>query len=160
MKLLALDPGSIRTGYAIFRDGVLVDAGHLRAPKDWTLVERIYALVADLRKLIDETKPGMMLIEITSGKVQARHGGGGAGLAIYGVAVGALWATCMQLGNVEAVLENVWTGGVPKTKRQRAIAAEFPRYRAIASKDSGGDIADAIGLGMWYLSRWRHGMEA
>lgn len=156
MKLLAIDPGSVNTGYALFEDDKLVDAGRLHASQTWTPVERIHALIADMRKLIADTGPGTIVIEITSGKVQARHGGGGAGLAIYGVAVGALWATCLQhAAQVEAVLENVWTCGVPKRSRQMAVAAAYPQYRASQLVDRGGDIADAIGLGLWYMQRTR-----
>jgi hypothetical protein len=97
-----------------------------------------------------------VVIEITSGKVARRargKGHNGAGLSVYGMAVGYLWRECVAaLGeSVSTVEENVWTAGVPKDRRARHIATLFPAYRR--AKDPGGDVADAIGLGRWYLQR-------
>jgi hypothetical protein len=119
----------------------------------------------DLRQLLNEFEPGTVLIEITSGKVgHNRHKGSGAGLAVYGMAVGYLWAVidcwlrrlpAEQQKNTEIVLvkENDWTRGVPKADRIAAVAAEFPAYDT--AQDPGGDLADAIALGQWYLREYR-----
>jgi hypothetical protein len=59
---------------------------------------------------------------------------------------------------VAAVLENTWTGGVAKEKRQLAIAKVFPAYADHLADDDGGDIADGIGIADWWrLERLAHG---
>lgn len=85
-----------------------------------------------------------------------RHHGRGAGLAVYGCGVGAIateaehWAEANDAA-VEAILENDWTRGVPKNTRQIAIANLYQEYRI--GNDPGGDIADAIGMAVWWLRR-------
>jgi hypothetical protein len=95
------------------------------------------------------------VIEDTSGKVGARHGaGGGAGLSIYGKAVGYVWGSlrgseALATADVLMVPENEWTRGKPKAKR---IAGVMMLHRGLydATMDPGGDAADAVGLGDWW----------
>ena len=137
--------------------------------------DRIESMLADLFDLVLELHPQAIVIEDTSGKVSRRHGGAGAGLAVYGKAVGAVWRTAVDMSVADArnriamgllaatgeaaavvmVPENEWTGGIGKRRRAMRIAAEFPGYRI--EQDPGGDAADAIGLGRWWLARrWPH----
>ena len=160
--LLAVDPSSTRTGWAVLAlSGQLRQAGILNPDKARVAAEfRVADMARDLRELLDEWQPVVVVIEHTSGKVGLnRHGGAGAGLAIYGFAIGALWQTAADWQRslpaeaqartmVKLITENEWTRGIPKEKRQAAVAAEFTAYDP--SADPGGDIADAIGLGLWY----------
>ncbi len=159
--ILALDPSSTRTGYAVLTEQeTLREAGFLTPGKrtDPAAV-RIAAMVEDLMGLLGAIKPDAVVIEWTTGKVgRRRHHGGGAGLAVYGVALGALWqAACFYTkssgGRVELVAENDWTDGRPKAERTAAIARLYPQYQA--ERDPGGDMADAIGLGGWWIRRHR-----
>lgn len=165
--IFSLDPGSIRTGWALMRlPERLVRAGLLLPDKQKSPSEfRIAAMCGGLWQLLDYWQPGVIVVEWTSGKVGRRHGsGGGAGLAIHGAATGALWREIIawirnqplekQIGtNVILVEENNWTRQVPKVDRIAAIAAKYPVYKQ--AEDSGGDIADAIGLALWWLREYR-----
>ena len=168
--MFSLDPGSQRSGWAVMGpEQKLIEAGLLlpsRTRDD--AAERIRAMKQDLLMLLDQYQPDVIVMEWTSGKVvRSRHGGGGAGLPIYGVAVGALWQVCEQWAGrclaenpcqVVLIPENEWTAGRPKfgpSKRGRSgpsrvdiIAGMFKEYDR--EKDPGGDVADAIGLNLYY----------
>lgn len=76
-----------------------------------------------------------------------------------GAAVGALWQTVAvwaewqendgRAVQVECINENLWTRGVPKEERAAWVRQCFDEYSP--ETDPGGDIADAIGLGLWWL---------
>ncbi len=163
--LFSIDPGSVRTGWAVIKDPErLIEAGLLLPDKRAAAAElRINSMCQDLWLLLDKHQPKSILIEWTSGHVgRKRHHGGGAGLAVYGVSIGALWREAVAWRRslptndgieVEIILmsENEWTRGVPKVDRQAAIADIFPEYQI--KQDPGGDIADAPGLAVWYLRR-------
>jgi hypothetical protein len=172
--IFSLDPGSQRSGWAVFRvPEQLVEAGLLvpsRTRDD--PAERLRAMKEDLIKLLDQFQPDVIVLEWTSGKVvRNRHGGGGAGLPIYGVAVGALWQVCEYWAGqsevaqhpcqVVLVPENEWTRGRPKMQPRKGgkavvsridiIAGLFPQYNPC--EDPGGDMADAMGLNLYYQHR-------
>ncbi len=158
MTIFSIDPGSKRTGWAVLTEHEqLLQAGILTGSKGTDPAEfRIAAMCKDLRALLDEWKPDTVLLEWSSGHVgQRRHHGGGAGLAVYGIAIGALWQTAVQWSMsdgraavVRCIDENVWTNKVRKEDRTLAVAQHFPQYHV--EEDPGGDIADAIGLGLWW----------
>lgn len=153
--IVGIDPSSTTTGYArMTLAGELVDAGRFIAPRKDTPLRRILYM----RQAVAELVRGVpaVVIEITTGKVAARHRGGGAGLAVYGMAVGAILVEAEHVcDNVLAVTENVWTEGVRKMQRRREIAVMFPAYSAIVKRDPGGDVSDAIGLCLWWLRQHR-----
>lgn len=169
--IFSLDPSSTRTGWALLgRAGQLLQAGLLLPDKVRSEPQfRILRMADDLRQLLNELAPGTVVIEITSGKVGTnRHKGSGAGLGVYGMAVGFLWAVAEcwlrqlpaeQRGKTEIVLvkENDWTNRIPKTDRIAAVAAEFSEYES--AKDPNGDVADAIALGLWWLKEFRVQLE-
>ena len=162
--ILGPDVASLVTGYAFVSDerpARLMDCGTLRMQGDDPM-QRIDTLICDVTGLIADCPHALstVAVEVTTGKVSKRHGGGGAGLAVYGMAVGAVyaWLRCMSVSvpnrysyEVMAVRENVWTKGVPKHKRMKALAAEFPPYREAldSGKDNKGDIGDAIGVALY-----------
>lgn len=156
--LLALDPSSTRTGYALFSGERLTAFGYLTPfrTRDPPL-KRIATMADDVRKLIIDYKPHHVAIEVTSGKVGQRHRGEGAGLAVYGMAVGAIYfvARLQAEGHISGVTETEWTRGISKSKRQQAIAIHFPAYRARQAADNGRDLADAIGVGLWWMRERR-----
>jgi hypothetical protein len=102
-----------------------------------------------------------MVVEIPSGKVGARHRGSGAGLSVYGMAVGALvWALRSTVigpsrADLWLVEENTWTRSVPKGERLGLLRVQFPEYEemAAAGGDPWGDAGDALGLAVWF-SGW------
>lgn len=158
MHCIGIDPSSTCIGVAVVDGSRVVEMVPLRASRIKSTVGRIYALTNELELLLfvfgDRYPEALAAIEVTSGKVAARHRGSGAGLGVYGMGVGAaLWAAQAVLGpeRVVPVEENVWTKGVPKLNRQIAIRAQFPDYERQYGKrgDAGGDVSDAIGLAVW-----------
>jgi hypothetical protein len=165
--ILAIDPSSTATGWALLDlAGRIVQAGNIRPDKLRSEPQfRIKSMAEDLRQLLNEFEPGTVVIEITSGKTSKRHGSGaGAGLGVYGMAVGYLWAVtdcwlrqlpAEQQGQTQIVpiRENLWCRGISKADRIAAVACEFPEYNP--ADDPGGDLADAVSLGQWYLKEHR-----
>lgn len=157
--ILAFDPSSTICGYAALdRGGHLIDAGLIRpASRSDGSFERVMAMCDDVSIVLDRVRSGTVLIEWTKGKVGKRHGGLGAGLAVYGTGVGAIARECVRWardrGSCEVVniLENDWTRGQPKAARQLAIAGLYPEYASHIGEDGGGDMSDAIGLASWWL---------
>ena len=91
--IFSLDPGSKKTGWALMRAPErLIRAGLLLPDKQKNPSElRIAAMCRSLWDLLNHWQPRDIVIEWTSGKVQRRHKGGGAGLAVHGAATGAIW---------------------------------------------------------------------
>jgi hypothetical protein len=162
--VLSIDPGSKRTGWAVLTQREqLLQAGLLTGDKTTDPAKfRIAAMCWGLCELLDEWQPGTVLIEWSSGHVgRRRHKGGGAGLAVYGIAIGALWQVAVAWSTsgesrerqvrVRCIEENLWTNRVPKEDRVATIAQRFREYHS--EDDPGGDVADAIGLGLWWTKQ-------
>lgn len=140
------------------------DAGYLRPKRrDDSPLERIRTMMAEVASLVAEHKPDVAVIEITSGQAgRGSRAGAGPHLAVYGMAVGAIWAELVHRMPEDCVCtttEREWTRGVTKAKRRRQIGYAFPAYRDAAAADSGGDVADAIGLGVWWFGQKRRNAE-
>lgn len=155
MKLLALDPSSTACGYAIFDGESLHDCGILKPDRVRDGAEaRIDAICRELAELVTEHGITAAVIETTSGKVAKRHGGGGAGLAIYGWALGECRRLLIRLlgaGTVKSVTENEWTAGVSKARRAATVRMLYHGMQW--DDDKGHDAADAVALGLWYIRR-------
>ena len=164
--LLSLDPSSTASGYCVMtNDERIVDAGVLRVKRRAVAQVRIEVMAADLMTLLDKARPGLIIIETTSGYVNShRHKGGGRGLAILGLAIGRLWGQAelwrhtLPLegrSDVEVCLveENRWIAGRTKKNRQQEVQALYPSYDPEA--DRGFDCSDAICLALWFLSERR-----
>jgi hypothetical protein len=160
--IVGLDPSSTIIGYAAMRRSrTLIDVGVITPAKgsdgSW---ERIMQMCrCDLLRLLDSLMPAVILVEWTKGKVnERRHGGLGAGLAVYGCGVGAaamaavIWAADHGDCEVLPILENDWTRGQRKRDRQLAIASAYPQYAGHLAEDVGGDMSDAIGLCDWWIT--------
>lgn len=158
--LLAIDPSSSVTGWAVYDDGVFHQSGLIKPPKKLTAWERTHAMIDAL--VLHLEMAGMAVIEVPSGKVNASHrgkdgkGGGGAGLTTYGMAVGAIaYHVETKLGreHVALVDQNAWTsakGGAGSKAARRARAALINRAYD-PSADPGMDESDSIALGHWHL---------
>lgn len=159
-RILSLDPGLAKTGYAVLDDlpigeGVLIDQGTLSPGRAGTQPERIEVLCFELANLLDVHEPAVILIEWDSGHVNIRrHKGGGSGLAVHGAVTAALWREALYWARrrkgvaVVTIPEHDWTRGIPKEDRAVAVAQMFPGYDL--GQDSGFNIADAIGLAVWH----------
>jgi hypothetical protein len=154
MLLLALDPSSTRTGYALMsgvEDRQLIEAGIFRPTSSKDARTRIRQMAKDLSDILAQTAPDEIVIEVPGSRVARGRMGAGAGLTIYGTAVGYMLAVLDQLapGRVIEVDAWEWTKGQQKAKRATRVGAMYRTYDA--AKDAGGDCADAIGLGRWWL---------
>lgn len=160
--VLGLDPGSIVTGYALMRSPTeLVECGALKATRTRSVMTRIDNMTCDVVELLAERQPTAVVIEVPTPHVHA--GRPGAGLTVYGMAVGAIYATVRAVVGVPTYgtptcsvwtyTDQAWTKGTPKRDRQRMIAATLPAYQA--ADDPGADIADAIGLCLFWFERRR-----
>ena len=158
MKIIAIDPGSIITGYAVVTEtGRLLDAGLIKPKnRDDPPNIRIGEIVNAVHALLIEHEPDIIVLEWTTGKVnKGRHKGGGRGLAIYGIAVGAIWIT-MELWHKDnhgdiVLIDEGWTKGVKKKKRLEDLELTCSAYNR--EDDKSGDMGDAICLGEYYLKR-------
>lgn len=163
-RSFAIDPGLTTTGWSAMEDGQVLVAGGLLKPRPRTgeVGVRIDSLCEQLYRLLDDYKPLDVVIEVTSGHVnRGRHKGAGAGLGIYGMAVGELhrqckwWASLHSHGQcypqVHRIEENLWTARRPKVKRVDTARLMFPQYDP--AQDPGGDLADALMLNCWFQSQ-------
>lgn len=155
MKLLALDPSSTATGYALFQDDKLLACGKFRGrAKDRALL-RCELMLAEVQGICLDHAPLDVVIEMPGGKVHRRIAGRApAGLDLYGMAAGMIYQGCNGLHPkavraIHAVTPNEWTGGRGKAERAKLYGAMFRGVYDPAA-DKGLDIADAIGLGLWF----------
>lgn len=161
--LLAIDPSSTRTGLAVMDyDGNLIEAFAAEPKSTDSADKRIITQCGDVYDLLAATDLDCIVIEGTSGKInKKRHKGSGAGMSVYGMAVGAIWMTCYWwvfndfYSSIDVIIipENDWTNGVEKKQRAANMAMVYPQYKP--ENDPGLDIGDAIGLGRWYVDRER-----
>ena len=153
-RWLSLDPSSTRTGYALWDGDQLCEAGVLAPARTRDAVlDRIASIKHELSSLLDaERGLSIVVMEIPSGRIGRGSRGGATGhLALYGMAVGAVWMLCRSRGvPVACATEREWTRGVPARRRQAIVAASVPGYQS--SSDGGRDVSDAIGLGRWWMS--------
>jgi len=155
-RLLSLDPSSTAVGWASFRAGVLAEVGLIRSacedPRD-----RIRKLAASVKALVVRLAPEVVVIETVSG---LHHRAQKLAVSTCSFAQGAIWQAIedtveASLPSVICVKEIDWTAGRPKSARARLVYLGEPIYRQFAggSGDRGFDVADAVGLGRWYLGQ-------
>jgi len=154
-RLLALDPSSTAVGWAIFDGGELRTLGVFRAASD-NPMSRIAKLADAVARLADAWQPDTVVIETVSG--MHRHARS-MSVATCAMAQGAIWYVVGkgQVGGprtISPIKENAWTKGKPKAKRAELVKLTQPVYAEFQRKDGdrGLDAADAVGLGLFYLS--------
>src|SRR3989338_1893655 len=63
VKILGIDPGYGRLGYAVLENGALADAGCFETPKNMAHEERLGIMAKGFKKLLRQHKPEMLAIE-------------------------------------------------------------------------------------------------
>jgi crossover junction endodeoxyribonuclease RuvC len=63
LRILGLDPGIARTGYAFIENGKCLSFGIIKTDKNKSLNERIFFIVKKIEKLINNKKPQFCVIE-------------------------------------------------------------------------------------------------
>jgi len=141
------------------------ESGLLSAQNRMPAEIRIASMADDLLTLLNRWQPVTIIIETSSGKVNPRrHGGGGSGLAVLGIAIGRLWGQAelwkstmaiedRMIVSVILIRENRWIAGRSKAERQQVIALTYPQYDA--SKDLGFDMSDAASFAQWFIRERR-----
>lgn len=156
LKLLAVDPSTTATGYAVFRGPrELLEAGVIRASQG-AAQERIDEICDELDTLIGDHHPTHAVVETSAAHQHGRCGGGKlSGLARYGEAVGAVRATLrIRLGADRVAWSSPgWTHQTSKAARVWQVKAAFPDY--CLDLDRGADAADAVALGLWWFAQCR-----
>lgn len=160
--ILALDPSSSKVGYAVMRDlspKGLVELGLLvPSPQSAPPLDRTRQLGTDLADLIQDHKRMIeaILIEVSlTPHGHANDHRAAATLGVYGLAVGYLLHVAeTQAGDIpiETAEATIWTERKRKPDRTRWISVFYGRAY-LPEKDPGGDTADAIGVGRWWLTR-------
>ena len=162
-RVLIVDPSSSRTGCVVATGPMEIERMELCRPAspDASALERARSMADDVAAIIRELHIGHVVIETPALHAYKYTGYSGHGLALYGLAVGIIIVRASEVigwNNMTPVPADQW---VPKrtTKkmRQLSIAAQFPAYREMmnAGKDPGADIADAIGLYLWWKAQER-----
>lgn len=143
--ILAIDPSSTCTGWAVAADdGTIIAHGRLK-PKGREPYDRVDAMCAELSEIIETHRPSVAVIEEPS--AFARKGNPFP----YAIAYGRIYQTVQQeLTNVIRVHANQWTGGRRKDARADRIKQIVPSYSG--KGDGGHDEADAIGIALWATS--------
>lgn len=163
MKLISIDPSSTRTGLACF-DGQDLITTEAITPIDIDPWPRVCKIADWVGNHIDSFRPDTVIVEMGK-KVHGhkRWATAGSGMSVYGMAVGAvMWEVHKRQGpgRYEIVDANRWTqrqrssgrGTYQVTKKTRIGEIEmiYPEQYS-ANKDAGGDIADAIAMGLWWM---------
>ena len=162
IRLLGVDPSLSRTGCVVMTNPTTILHWYRCRPSHTTasVWGRAIDMADDVVGIIRDHRVTHAVIEFPAVHPHGHVPSRGHGLANYGVAVGVVAAACraeLGDGRICAVPVEEWTAaGITKRKRQIGIAAMFPQYRELmaAGKDIGGDVADAIGLCLWWFEQW------
>jgi len=152
--ILALDPSSTRTGYAVLcGDGIVEEAGLMRPSKSTAPVfERSVSMGHQAMDVARERSVATVVVE--SPAPQQGQGRAYKGQASYGFGAGIITGMLLSAGcTVYTVRADKWTRQKPKEQRAAELEARLSSYDR--SQDPGRDVADAIGLGTWWLRERR-----
>lgn len=174
-ELVALDPGIVSPGVALFRHGVLVDANKIKLPKDWAdlnMGARCLRIAQQLGAWWDDHHVAAIRTIVFEWPMIYPHGKGkgNPNQLIPLAAVGSAFATMVQGANIQhgirppellTPLPAEWTGQVPKStagdpwKSPRGLriwaALQPGEQTAVPSQH---DAIDSVGLGLWALGRY------
>lgn len=167
MTILAIDPSINNTGWAVLEpeehqfampslNRMVPKAHGVWRSKEKDPYDRLEELSSALHNIVCYYNFTDVVIETTSGKLAARLKGTNANMLLYGVAVGSMVRDVRELSigrqgetrfNVHLILENLWTGEVPKARRHAATLAEFGLPKKTTDHET-----DAIALGTWWYA--------
>ncbi len=155
MFVLGIDPGLTRCGFGVIEgqlEGVETfvarQAGVLESPPDWPVERRLATLLTDLRELVEEVTPDVVVVERVFFQRNARTAIGVAqasGLAI-GLA-GERGIHVRQFTAQEVKLAVTGYGAADKAQVQAMVA----RHCHLDEVPRPPDAADALGLAITYL---------
>ena len=151
--VLGIDPGVSRCGYGCVtgdsRAMRAVSAGVITTPKDDPLPERLAALAAELRALVEELQPDAMAVERVFFQTNARTAmsvGQASGLALV-VATEAGCPVAQYTPN-EVKMAVTGYGAAPKAQVQQMVQSLL----GLPERPRPPDTADALALAICHLS--------
>ena len=145
-RLLAVDPGTNVTGWAVFRDARLVECGCWRA-------DGLYEMLSKLLLVRENEKFSSKRTIIERPQVYAQRKWRGDPNDLIGVALVA-GAVAALFPPVDFVLPHTWKGSAPKdVVSARTRAALTPDELKLVAGVKKHDVWDAVGLGLWSLNR-------
>ncbi len=172
--VMALDVSSKAAGWAIglSENGKIVvhSFGRIKPPEGWESSRRIERITETIGSMCEDFDQGLILGYKNSLRIvmewqshmRAANAPTVNGLATLGQSQGSVWCNLRNLEfNVEHVSEREWTKEkgwpVKKEKRAEKIRMLVPDYAQYVKSDprldSGLDIADALGILIWRLTR-------
>jgi crossover junction endodeoxyribonuclease RuvC len=150
---LGVDPGLSRCGYgAVARHGHRLcahAAGVIRTSPDDPLADRLAALLADLRSVIDDLGPDIVVVERVLFQANARTAmsvGQASGLAL--VAAAEAGRPVVQYSPNEVKQAVAGYGGAPKQQVQRMVQSLL----GLPVRPTPADTADALALAICHLT--------
>ncbi len=151
MKILSLDSGIERTGYAIFEKNsqgyTYINCGIIVTDKKLPLVERLHALATALHALIKEHKPDIMIVEQLFFNTNAK-----TAITVAQAQGATLLVASEHTIPVEFLspltIKQVVTGDGRADKKQIKKMLEFSIK--FAEKPATDDVYDAVACGMAY----------
>lgn len=157
-RILGLDPGLQRTGYAViegtgFAVPRIVEAGIIRLPASQSLAKRIALLYSDVCGLIEEHKPQEVAIEELFSHYERPKTA-----ILMGHARGVLFLAAEQAGlpiasYMPTRVKRTMTGSGKASKDQMQLAVKV-QFKLDAAP-SPPDVADALAIALCHL----HGMR-
>lgn len=165
MFVLGIDPGVSRCGYGVIETNgshahiAVRSAGVLMTPKTDPLPLRLAALAADLRGLIREFPPRVVVVERVFFQTNARTAmsvGQASGLAL--VAAAEAGCEIVQYTANEVKLAIAGDGSATKQQMQSMVQ----RILNLSALPKPPDVADALGLVLCHLgqAQWHKRVEA
>lgn len=148
---MAIDPSSTCLGYAVWDGDQLHEAGRIRPLAKHDAFDRIRMIVEDLEIVLSEFTPSEIAIEVPAPNQVQHRGKRPRGQAMYGCAVGAVWLCCgihLDWQGLHLVRADVWKRGMSKENTKLRARYLFPDHYT-PKQDPGGDVADALLLGVW-----------
>lgn len=151
MFVMGIDPGLSRCGYGVVAPGLrALAAGVITTPVDAGVPRRLAALGAELRDLLAEYTPAVVVVERVLFQANARTAmavGQASGMALA-VAADA-GAEVVQYSPNEVKMAVTGYGAASKAQVQAMVG----RMLGLATAPSPPDVADALALAICHLGR-------
>jgi len=150
MKIIAIDPGTHALGYAVFDKNILKNKGKITDNNE-TAFKRCEFICNNLFSIITEEAPDKIVCEYP---IKGGPGRSSMRITIVYHLVGMIHAYGLINGlEVEFVVANKWKGQLPKEVHHPRIIRDILKEYDINIEKESPDTVDAIGLGMWYVTR-------
>lgn len=156
MRILAIDPGLDRCGYAIVnisKPPQIIDFGRIETSKAGALILRVKKLGKEFASLIDKFKPGVVVIEEIFFSKNKKT------IIMVSQSQGVLLSICAQknldvefINPMQIKLALTGDGRADKKQVQKMLSLEYN----LKFETKHDDVSDAIAVGLAYFHLKRH----